>query len=176
MEGHVAKIAAFPGHSAMDHWKGEARNWLCCVMSTKKRPLNGRPASTLGELPSKIEFTMPSKELRKLLGSIYHRFQKLENPKANAVAKQDFVFHMTDWLDDLRRLAAIYKNPGKFDRQSAGHIVAGFLYHVIPHLRAAGRLLLDQIPDAFENVENLSNERSTRARRPRRRKPSPGPR
>ena len=28
VEGHVAKIAALPGHSAMDHWKGEARTWL----------------------------------------------------------------------------------------------------------------------------------------------------
>ncbi len=28
VEDHVAKIAAYPGHSAMDHWKGEARTWL----------------------------------------------------------------------------------------------------------------------------------------------------
>jgi hypothetical protein len=28
VEAHLAKISANPGHSAMDHWKGEARNWL----------------------------------------------------------------------------------------------------------------------------------------------------
>ena len=108
---------------------------------------------TPGESQSEIEITWPSKELRKLLGSIYHQYQKLDDPKANATAKQDFIFHMTDWLDDLRRLSAIYENPAKFDRESAGCAVAGFLYHVIPHLKAAGRLLLDDIPDAFENAE-----------------------
>jgi hypothetical protein len=143
-------------------------------MSARKHPPNGKPGSTLGELPSKIEFTMPSKELRKLLGSIYHQYQKLDDPKANAVARQDFIFHMTDWLDDLRRLSALFEHPGRFDRQRAGCTVAGFLYHVIPHLKAAGRLLLDYIPDTFDNAEKT--ERITRARRPRRRKPSPAPR
>jgi hypothetical protein len=28
VEGHIAKIAAYPGHSALDHWKGEARTWI----------------------------------------------------------------------------------------------------------------------------------------------------
>lgn len=28
VEGHLAKIAANPGHSSMDHWKGEVRTWL----------------------------------------------------------------------------------------------------------------------------------------------------
>ncbi len=143
-------------------------------MSAKKRRLNGRPASTIGEPLSKIEFTLPSKDLRKLLGSIYHRYQKLDDPKANAIAKRDFIFHMTDWLDDLRRLSAIYEHPSKFDRQTAGDVVAGFLYHVIPHLKAAGRLLLDQIPDAFEDAEETStNEHITLAPPPRRRRPSP---
>src|SRR5436309_4188184 len=101
-------------------------------MSAKKRLLNGRPAWTPGELRSIIRPTMPSKDLQKLLGSIYHQFQKLDDPKANAIAKQDFVFHMTDWLDDLRRLMAIYQHPDKVDRKNAGCDVAGFLYHVIP--------------------------------------------
>lgn len=119
---------------------------------------------------------MPSKELRKLLGSIYHQYQKLDDPKANATAKQDFVFHMTDWLDDLRRLGALFENPDKFDRNTAGCAVAGFLYHVIPHLKAAGRLLLDEIPDAFENAESQApKKRITRARRSRRPAPSPEP-
>ena len=28
VEGHIAKIAAFPGHSSQDHWKHETRTWL----------------------------------------------------------------------------------------------------------------------------------------------------
>ncbi len=97
---------------------------------------------------------MPSKQLQKLLASIYDRFQKLDDPVANAQARQDFVFHMTDWLDDLDRLVAIYEHPEQFDRKSAGCDIAGFLYHAIPHLKAAGRLLLEEIPDAFEEVKH----------------------
>ena len=99
---------------------------------------------------------MPSKELQKLLGSIYRQYQKLDDPKADARAKQNFIFHMTDWLDDLQRLTAIYEHPENHERQSAGCDVAGFLYHVIPHLKAAGRLLLDKIPDAFESDDKDS--------------------
>jgi hypothetical protein len=146
-------------------------------MSAKKRPLNGRPAPTPGEPQLKNKLTMPSKDLKKLLGSIYHQFQKLDDPKTNATAKQDFIFHMTDWLDDLRRLAAIYDHPEKFERRSAGRDVAGFLYHVIPHLKAAGRLLLDEIPDAFEGVESQApTEPIKPAKPPRRRALSPKPR
>jgi hypothetical protein len=28
VEGHVGKIAAYPGDTSLDHWKGEARTWL----------------------------------------------------------------------------------------------------------------------------------------------------
>ncbi len=72
---------------------------------------------------------------------------------ANAKAREDFVFHMTDWLNDLRSLAAVYEHPAQADRKQAGMVVAGFLYHVLPHLKAAGRLLLDGIPDAFEEAD-----------------------
>ena len=125
---------------------------------------------------SKVKITMPSKELRNLLGSVYHQYQKLADPKANARAKQDFIFHMTDWLEDLRRLTAIYKAPGSHDRKRAGCDVAGFLYHVIPHLKAAGRLLLDRIPDAFENnEEDGRSDQLTPERKPRHPPPSPAP-
>ena len=116
---------------------------------------------------------MPSKELQKLLASIYHQFQKLDNPSADARAKQDFVFHMTDWLEDLWRLTAIYEHPETFDRRTAGHDLARFLYHVIPHLKAAGRLLLNDIPDAFETADSqVSTDRIKPAKRPGHRPPS----
>ena len=28
VEGHIAKIDAYPGHSARDHWREETRTWL----------------------------------------------------------------------------------------------------------------------------------------------------
>ena len=118
-------------------------------MSEKKQPLNGKPALRLGVRRSKSEPRMPSKELEKLLASVYDRFQRLNEPRANAAARRDFVFHMTDWLDDLQRLVPLYEHPERADGKQAGSDIAGFLYHVVPHLKAAGRLLLDEIPDAF---------------------------
>jgi len=64
-------------------------------------------------------------------------------------ARQDFVFHMTDWSDDLSALYKLFEEERPRDKQQATQIVVGFLYHAIPHLRAAGKLLLDTIPDAF---------------------------
>jgi hypothetical protein len=63
---------------------------------------------------------------------------------------------MTDWSEDLERLVDWYKHPEKLDREAAGTLVAAFLYHVIPHLKAAGRLLLDEIPDAFSETGDKS--------------------
>lgn len=118
-------------------------------MSARKQPLNGKLASLPGARRLKTKPRMPSRALQKVLASVYDQFQRLDDREANANARQDFVFHMTDWLDDLDRLAAIYRHPERFSRKAAGDI-AGILYHVIPHLKAAGRLLLDEIPDAFE--------------------------
>lgn len=88
-------------------------------------------------------------DIRKLLGRIFDEFQEVEDPEECARRKQDFVFHMTDWKDDLARMAELYKNPEKLNVE-AGKIVVAFLYHAIPHLNAAGRLLLDNIPDPFQ--------------------------
>jgi hypothetical protein len=118
-------------------------------MSAKEQKRNGKLESTAGGLRSK-EIRQPSKELEKLLGTIYRRYQRLENRVADADAQRDFVFHMTDWLDDLDRLKAIYDHPEKWDRDQAGRDVYGFLLHVIPHLKAAGRLLLGEVSDPFE--------------------------
>lgn len=85
--------------------------------------------------------------LEKLLSAVYHQYQKLDDPAANKKGRRDFVFHMTDWADDLRRLADLYQHPEEFNPETAGDIVAGFLYHVIPHLREAGRLMLDYDPE-----------------------------
>jgi hypothetical protein len=59
---------------------------------------------------------------------------------------------MTDWLDDLDRLKAIFDHPEHFDRVQAGQEIFGFLIHVIPHVKAAGRLLLNEISDPFEEA------------------------
>lgn len=72
---------------------------------------------------------------------------------------------MTDWLYNLRSLSDIYEHPDRFDPKTAGREIAGFLIHVIPHLKAAGRLLLDEISDPFEEP---SGEASTGGVKPAR--------
>lgn len=65
--------------------------------------------------------------------------------------RHDFVFHMVDWKDDLERLAHLFKKPEGLDAEGASNLLIGFLYHVVPHLNAAGRLLLDKIDDPFDD-------------------------
>ncbi len=143
-------------------------------MSAKKHPRNGKVVLPAIGQHSKIEIKWPSSELKRLLATIYNRYQKLEDPAANRRSREDFVFHMTDWLNDLDHLWEIYKNPESVDKKAAGDAVFGFLIHAVPHLMAADRLLLDEIIDPFAETE--SQTPLTRARRTPRRPPSPEPR
>ena len=92
-----------------------------------------------------------------LLGRVFDA--TYEDERANLPAgdyerlRLDFIFHMTDWLDDLRRLNRIVEAPGSQSLEDSRHDLAGFLYHVIPHLRAAGRILVGSGPDPFEDDE-----------------------
>ena len=86
--------------------------------------------------------------MEELFRQIFDDFQQMDDPEEHARCKQEFVFHMLDWTSDLEELAALYRHPHKRGSE-AGKIVAGFLYHALPHLNAAGRLLLDRLPDPF---------------------------
>lgn len=112
-------------------------------MSGKKQPRNGKPASTLTEPPLKNEypFRRPSAELQRVLRSVYNQYQRLDSAADNDAARRDFVFHMTDWINDLEQLAALYADPKKLDKDAAGSVVFSFLIHAVPHLMEAGRLL-----------------------------------
>jgi hypothetical protein len=81
--------------------------------------------------------------------------------------RHDFAFHMTDWLTDLKELNELYAHPEKAELDKATISIIGILYHVIPHLNAAGRLLLDTIPDAFAPPQakpKVKRERKPRTR------------
>src|SRR4051812_26825235 len=67
--------------------------------------------------------------------------------------KHDFIFHMTDWMGDLNRLHALEQVPEVWKTEKAKTFLMGFLYHVIPHINAAGRLLLDEVRDPFADDE-----------------------
>ncbi len=95
--------------------------------------------------------------LEELLGRIFDGAREgvRENvpPAEYERRRRDFIFHMTDWLSDLRQLADLFSNPDGRADDTASALVIGFLYHVIPHLNAAGRLLLDDISDPFAQPE-----------------------
>jgi hypothetical protein len=123
-------------------------------MSEKRRPRNGKPVSMPAELRSENRQVLSQCQLERLLTAAYTLYQRLEDPAADVKSRQSFVFHMTDWREDLERLATLYRDPGQFDREAAGAIVFEFLIHALPHLLAAGRLLLGEVRDPFAELEN----------------------
>jgi len=118
-------------------------------MSAKKQPRNGRPALTPTVKPSADEQVHRARELHRLLANIYGAYQKLDDPSANKDCRRDFVFHMTDWEDDLRAFAELYEHPERFSKPEAERVVAAFLYHATAHVMEAARLLLDYEPGYF---------------------------
>jgi hypothetical protein len=88
-------------------------------------------------------------KIEELLGQVFDKLQTVEDREKYAQRKQQFIFHMTDWIDDLQNLLELYGHPEQ-PQGNPAQTIAGFLYHVIPHLNAAGRLLLDRIPDPFK--------------------------
>ncbi len=101
---------------------------------------------------------LPSSKLKEILGRVYDGAR--EGPGDDLTAEEyenrrrDFVFHMTDWEDDLKELVELFEKPDQHDEEAACIFVIGFLYHVVPHLNAAGRLLLDEIGDPFAPVDH----------------------
>src|SRR5437879_4310962 len=93
--------------------------------------------------------TMKKLTVEELLGETFDAFRDVEDSADHAKRKADFVFHMTDWMSDLETLAALYKRPNMMDQKAAQQFIFGFLVHVIPHLNAAGRMMLDEISDPF---------------------------
>jgi len=65
--------------------------------------------------------------------------------------RRDIAFHMTDWLDDLRRLIGLYETPDKYDSAQVVKIVSAFLVHVPNHVAAASKLMLNiPVTDIFQ--------------------------
>lgn len=89
-------------------------------------------------------------EIERVLTRVFDELQETEDPVKHARAREDFVFHMVDWIYNLEELFQLYTTPQKYDIETSNNIIIGFLYHVIPHLNVAGRLLLDNISNPFE--------------------------
>ena len=106
----------------------------------------------------------PVSKIEQLLGQVFDEaregLRETLDPEEYERRRHEFIFHMTDWREELEQLVELFKHPEQQDQESASVFLIGFLYHVIPHLNAAGRLLLDEIGDPFFQTQNDRN-RST---------------
>src|SRR5439155_8797625 len=114
----------------------------------------GQPRSSsmsINRRHARREPMLADPKLRKLLGKVFDLMRgderKAGDQDAYKTHRLDFVFHMTDWLKDLEELRELYEHPEKNTPEEASTRVIGFLVHVLPHLNAAGRLLLDEVSD-----------------------------
>ena len=62
-----------------------------------------------------------------------------------------FVFHMLDWLDDLRTLADAYERSEAITNEEFEKAVISFLYHAAPHIVEAAKLY-DYLPNPFHDT------------------------
>jgi hypothetical protein len=92
-------------------------------------------------------------QLEELLGQFFDELREgLRSelpPEEYDRRRHEFIFHMIDCKEDVERLADWLKHPEGPDDTAAAEMLAGFLYHVVPHMNAAARLLLDRIGDPF---------------------------
>lgn len=105
-------------------------------------------------------------QLEELLGRVFDEAReglRAELPPDEYERRRhDFIFHMMDWKDDLEQLAELFKHPDRLDADAASTFLIGLLYHVVPHINAAGRLMLDRIDDPFaESDEDQSRKKHT---------------
>ncbi len=112
-------------------------------MSARKPRRNGRSDSKPSVPPFKNRVLYPSAELMSALASVYDYWRDKDDPRRSANKRREFVFHMTDWLNDLEELTALYERPRAFSQAAAGQVVFGFFTHALNHLNAAARLLLE---------------------------------
>lgn len=61
-------------------------------------------------------------------------------PRIRRQRSRDFAFHMTDWAEDLFRLAAFYSSPDDYEPREVRSILRQFLHHAPDHLVQAARL------------------------------------
>jgi hypothetical protein len=104
-----------------------------------------------------------SVSIEHLLGEVFDRAneglrEELSRREYEA-RRHEFVFHMLDWRHQLEELAELVKNPDKSDAKSATKFIIGFLYHVVPHVKAAARLLECELSnDPFAPADDKPQE------------------
>jgi|ERR1043165_790562 hypothetical protein len=89
------------------------------------------------------------KTSRDMLRAIYDELRDRATPNYENT-REDFAFHILECVDDISELLRLLDQPK--EAAAAARQIVGFLYHVVPHMNAATRLLLGEIPDPFAGV------------------------
>lgn len=97
------------------------------------------------------------REIAAALERVFRHFNEHAGPRDKDQRTQDFIFHMTDWHEDLVRLAKLYARPTEHDHSEWNEAVGSFLYHAVGHLVAAAKLN-DTLLDPFGVVKNATPE------------------
>lgn len=101
--------------------------------------------------------TTPKDPFRELMRAVFDQVREGERDRHStaeyARRREDFAFHMTDWLADLEELETLRGSPAASNPADAATKIVGLLHHVVPHLTEAANLLLDGVPDPFADKE-----------------------
>ncbi len=157
----MAKIIDNPLHSSIDHYRREVLGWLSqwkkrCCMSAKKPVSNGKNESNRTGKRSNRAIRYPSPALQKKLRDVFDDYVE----DGGVELRHDFVFHMTDWLNDLDELTRLYERPELFSKAEARQVVYGLLVHARCHIDAAARIYLgDDINDPFADLYRGGSEK-----------------
>ena len=94
------------------------------------------------------------RKVRAALERVFRHYNRA-GPPGKDRRTVDFVFHMTDWYDDLMRLSALYKSPDGYDQKEWDEVVFRFLVHASGHVMAAAELC-DTLLDPFGVIARTS--------------------
>jgi hypothetical protein len=89
------------------------------------------------------EWKMSKAQEQKIKTALERSFRHMREgmgPASEDMRTHDFVFHMTDWYNDLVKLARLMQRPEGKSAEEWRDAVAGFLFHVSGHLLAATKI------------------------------------
>jgi len=123
-------------------------------MLEKRRLRNGKNGlPTTGKASvQRVTRPTPSPELVRCLQAVFNHWQTIKNPVKRAEYSREFVFHMTDWMAELEGLARFFRHPDKFAAKQAELVVFWLFTHALPHISAAGRIMLGELSDPFDSL------------------------
>ena len=88
----------------------------------------------------------PSDQLKTAFAAVF----RVMNEESGEQKEHDFVFHLTESVQDLAAFADLCRNPDRYTPEETKKIVAAVLYHAAGHLAQAARLY-DYFADPFKD-------------------------